>query len=533
MNLNRSLIILTIVLLLSFSSILAQQEKIIYSSSRAGTKDIWMCNPDGTNHERLTNKPGKEHCARLSPDGTKILYQYVNGSNSTIRIMDVDGSNDRELTPNTNRCKLGQWSPDGTKIIYHRETGYWQGSIYIINSDGTKNQPFLNPFPPYTGVYPWDWNCDKIVFQASYSHSGNNRLFIVNDDGSNKYQLTTRHSSTGHISPDCKKIVYYSSSSGIRIADIDGSNDNLLYAKYLGRGMSLSPDGNKLAFVALESASSPTNQTNIFLINLDGTNQIQLTNTNDIYDVDDWVRWKKKIIQIALDIKPGSYPNPLNVKSKGVLPVAILGAQDFAVNDINISSIELEGVAPTRYSFEDVGTSDIDLENPCHATTQGADGFMDLSLKFDTQEIVSALGVVEDGEEIVFTVTGELNDGTPIKGNDCVVILVKGKLKKQVANNTDLTSASFNLSQNYPNPFNPSTTISYSIPTDCNVTLEVYNYQGQKIDELIAGMKSAGFYETRWNTNVASGVYFYRIEAIPADNSKDSFVEIKKMILTR
>ena len=55
----------------------------------------------------------------------------------------------------------------------------------------------------------------------------------------------------------------------------------------------------------------------------------------------------------------------------------------------------------------------------------GADGFDDLSLKFDTQAIVAALGVVYDGEQKVLTLTGNLNDGTPIKGKDCVVIISK------------------------------------------------------------------------------------------------------------
>jgi hypothetical protein len=46
---------------------------------------------------------------------------------------------------------------------------------------------------------------------------------------------------------------------------------------------------------------------------------------------------------IYIDIKPQSFPNPLNVKSKGVLPVAILGTEDFDVSEIDVSSILLEG----------------------------------------------------------------------------------------------------------------------------------------------------------------------------------------------
>lgn len=49
-------------------------------------------------------------------------------------------------------------------------------------------------------------------------------------------------------------------------------------------------------------------------------------------------------IDIGIDIKPGSCPNPVNIKSKGVFPVAILGTEDFDVDTIDIASIRLAGV---------------------------------------------------------------------------------------------------------------------------------------------------------------------------------------------
>ncbi len=57
----------------------------------------------------------------------------------------------------------------------------------------------------------------------------------------------------------------------------------------------------------------------------------------------------------------------------------------------------------------------------------GPDGLEDLTLKFDAQEIVAAIGAVTDGECLVLEVTGNLKDGTPIQGEDVVVILKKGK----------------------------------------------------------------------------------------------------------
>jgi hypothetical protein len=125
-------------------------------------------------------------------------------------------------------------------------------------------------------------------------------------------------------------------------------------------------------------------------------------------------------IEVNVDIKPTSWPNPLNVNSKGVLPVAILGTEDFDVTQIDPATILLEGVAPLRWAFEDVATPGDPLAGP--------DGFMDLSLKFDTQEIVAALGDVNDGDEIILHLMGNLKaefDGASIVGEDVVRIIEK------------------------------------------------------------------------------------------------------------
>lgn len=68
------------------------------------------------------------------------------------------------------------------------------------------------------------------------------------------------------------------------------------------------------------------------------------------------------------------------------------------------------------------------------------------------------------------------------------------------------------LHQNYPNPFNPETTIKWSIPLGGNVSMEVYNLQGQLIDHLFSGYKEAGIHEIVWDaTAYPSGIFFYRL----------------------
>ncbi len=89
------------------------------------------------------------------------------------------------------------------------------------------------------------------------------------------------------------------------------------------------------------------------------------------------------------------------------------------------------------------------------------------------------------------------------------------------------------LDQNYPNPFNPSTTIRYSIPSQSTVSIKVFNSIGENIAKIIDLTQSAGSYEVNWNSNaIASGIYFYSIEAIPSDGT-EIFRSVRKMILLK
>lgn len=134
-------------------------------------------------------------------------------------------------------------------------------------------------------------------------------------------------------------------------------------------------------------------------------------------------------IPVPVDIKPTSCPNPLNTKGKGVLPVAVLGTEDLDVTTIDPASLALMGVAPLRWAWEDVATPFEPWlgKSDCHedCTEAGPDGYMDLTVKFDAQEVVAALGELEDGDCLVLTLTGNFLDGRAIAGEDVVLILKK------------------------------------------------------------------------------------------------------------
>jgi hypothetical protein len=85
----------------------------------------------------------------------------------------------------------------------------------------------------------------------------------------------------------------------------------------------------------------------------------------------------------------------------------------------------------------------------------------------------------------------------------------------------------FSLKQNYPNPFNPSTTISYSLSKSSYVKLRVYNILGKELTTLVDGFQSAGNHSAHFlASNMASGIYFYRLEA-------EGYTAMKQMLLVK
>jgi hypothetical protein len=134
---------------------------------------------------------------------------------------------------------------------------------------------------------------------------------------------------------------------------------------------------------------------------------------------------------VPIDIKPMSCPNPFNVDKKGVMPVAILGTGDFDVTQVDPATVTLEGVTPLRWAFEDVATPFepyLGKADAYDCTEYGPDGYMDLTFKFEAQEIAGALGEVAEGDVLMLSLTGFLMDefgGTPFVGEDVIIVLMK------------------------------------------------------------------------------------------------------------
>jgi plastocyanin len=81
-----------------------------------------------------------------------------------------------------------------------------------------------------------------------------------------------------------------------------------------------------------------------------------------------------------------------------------------------------------------------------------------------------------------------------------------------VSDNSSSTPAEFELAQNYPNPFNARTIISYSLPQEAHVNIDIFNVLGQEVENLADDWQGAGEHQVTWDAaNQTSGVYFYRV----------------------
>jgi hypothetical protein len=96
----------------------------------------------------------------------------------------------------------------------------------------------------------------------------------------------------------------------------------------------------------------------------------------------------------------------------------------------------------------------------------------------------------------------------------------------------------FALKQNFPNPFNPTTNIQYTLPKSARVELRIFSILGQEVALLESSTRPPGEYSAVWNGRdskgrlVPAGMYFYKLKAVPFDNSK-TFLQTKKLIMMK
>lgn len=194
--------------------------------------DIYTANPDGSDARRLTDTPGYDAEATISPDGSKIVFTSVRDGDLDIYVMDADGSNVQRLTHEEGYDGGAFFSPDGSKIVYRarhptdaEELADYRRllgqnlirpgelDIWVMNADGSDRRRVLEvpgaDFGPF--FHP---SGQKIIFSSNLEDpSGRNfDLYLVNLDGTGLEKVTTHPDFDGFpmFSPDGTKLVFAS-----------------------------------------------------------------------------------------------------------------------------------------------------------------------------------------------------------------------------------------------------------------------------------------------------------------------------------
>lgn len=243
----------------------------------------------------------------------------------------------------------------------------------------------------------------------------------------------------------------------------------------------------------------------LFAKEVEYDNNYNIINENGHYANEFTIHIGTKQQVVLIDIRPGSNSNPININSKGSLPVAILGQNNFDVKTIDNESLRFgpNKIIASKYAFEDCNN----------------DRILDLLLHYDLQKIGVSMNTTN------LELYGKTKNQLEIIGQDQITIV--GNLKKEYDSHGDGINYNYELGQNYPNPFNPSTLISYKVRENCFVTLKVYDLLGNEISSIVNENKSAGSYQVVFSASkLASGVYYYQLRA-------GSFIETKKFILAK
>ena len=219
------------------------------------------------------------------PEGTE------HGTTNAIFVMNADGTEVQQLTDNDSLHSNPVWSPDGSQIVFEGERdGY--SEIFVMNADGTEVRQLTDGFDDGYDFSQLSWSPegDEIAF-TSYVGEGFFDLMAVKPDGTDKREVL-KYAQYSVWSPDGNHLAYNSNlfsreNIGVVSVDCEGCADSDALWLSDNEDFDLlptwSPDGTRIAF---EKATGDdviwdVTESNIFVMNADGTEVQQLTDNEN------------------------------------------------------------------------------------------------------------------------------------------------------------------------------------------------------------------------------------------------------------
>lgn len=241
------------------------------------SSSLWIMNSDGTNHQKLTSLVKNESNPRWSPDGKRISFisNSGDGNGSEIFIYWVDSKQYSSISQLDGSPRSLNWSPDGKSI----------GFLMFVSE---KTLQLVSP-PKKPKNAKWAEKpriTDRLKHEADgsgYMREGFSHIFYISSDGGKPTQVTKEKYNHREFDwkSDSKGFVFSSNynidwqydyrNSELYSINIDGSSlKTLTDRKGPDRGLAVSPDGKKIAYLGYNDKVQTYQITRLYIMNIDG-----------------------------------------------------------------------------------------------------------------------------------------------------------------------------------------------------------------------------------------------------------------------
>jgi TolB protein len=173
--------------------------ELAFANLRPGKRGIWVVNvaealaPSHPTVHRVTRTEDTtpEEYPTWSPDGKRLLFSSLRGGTFDIWVVDADGSHLRDMTPQPSLEYSATWSPDGSEIVFGSDrTAETEGGgdIFAVDVETRKIRQLT---ADHGGNYAPAWSPDGRWIAFNSNRDGNTEIYIMRPDGTDQRRLTT------------------------------------------------------------------------------------------------------------------------------------------------------------------------------------------------------------------------------------------------------------------------------------------------------------------------------------------------------
>jgi TolB protein len=170
--------------------------RILFVSERNGNRDVFVCNADGTGARALTGDPGHDLHPVWTDGGRRIMFSSNRGNPDAddydIYEMAADGTDVRRMTSGPDVDTYSSRSPDGRKVVTRRVIDGQNNEVFVMEADGSHAVNLTHDPERYDGWPVWSPDGTRIAFSSGKPDAGDNRINVMNADGSGRFELTGR-----------------------------------------------------------------------------------------------------------------------------------------------------------------------------------------------------------------------------------------------------------------------------------------------------------------------------------------------------